>query len=190
MTAADPEDPTTALLRAASEGDAGSLDRLLRQHQSALLERIRKMMGDGARSILESGDVLQDTMGDILDGIGAFGPGDEERFLRWASTIAQNNLRDQLRRRRQQLLESVTGCLDTNTPSRAAARRDVEDVVRQAIEALPADYAAVIDMRDLQQLSFEAIAQRMGRTDNAVQLLHTRALTKLGQILRSRLEQG
>ncbi len=184
------DDPTPALLRAARSGDAASLDRLLRDHQAGLLDRIRGMMGDHARAVLESSDVLQDTFTDIVQGISAFGPGDEERFLRWASSIAQNNLRDQLRRRRMALLDSVSGCLDTNTPSRDASRRDLDDVVRRAIESMPADYGEVIELRDVQQLSFDVIAERMRRTANAVQILHTRAMTRLGQVLRATLGEA
>lgn len=184
------DDPTPALLRAAHAGDRAALDRLLREHQAALLDRVRSMMGEQARMVLESGDVLQDTLVDIVDGIVAFAPGDEERFLRWASTIAHNNLRDRLRRRRLALLGTVSGCIDTNTPSRDADRRDHDDIVQRALASMPEDQGLVIQLRDLQQMSFEAIAQRMERTANAVQLLHTRAMTTLGHLLREALGEA
>lgn len=190
MTESPPEDPTRALLRAARAGDMGSLDDLVRRHQATLLERIRGMMGERARGLLESGDVLQDTLGDIVRGIGAFDPGDESRFLRWATTIAINNLRDVLRRRRLTLLDTATGGLDTNTPSRDASRRDLDGVVRRAIASLPEDLGKVLELRDVQQLTFADIAARMNRSANAVQLLHTRAMTRLGQILRAALDEA
>lgn len=190
MPAPLPDDATPALLRAVRAGDTASLDRLLRTHQAALLDRIRGMMGDRARDFLESGDVLQDTFVDIARGIAALGSDDEDGFLRWAASIAQNNLRDQLRRRRLALLDTLSGCLDTNTPSRDASRRDLDEIVRRAIESLPADHAQVIGLRDVQQLSFDAIAERMGRTPNAVQILHTRAMTRLGQKLRKALDEA
>lgn len=189
MPVPEADDPTPALLRAARSGDQASLERLFKEHQKALLQRIRGMMGDRARTVLESGDVLQDTLHDIFEGIGRFGPGDERSFLRWASTIAQNNLRSELRRRRLALLESASACLDTHTPSREASRRDLDDTVRQVIASMPEDHRRVLELRDLRQLPFEVIAERMGRSANAVQLLHTRAMTGLGRRLRDALRE-
>ena len=190
MSEPPPEDPTPALLHAARAGDMASLDHLVRKHQDTLLQRIRGMMGERARGLLESSDILQDTLGDVVRGIHAFGPGDERRFLRWATMIAINNLRDVLRQRRLTLLDTVSGGLDTNTPSREASRKDLDGLVRRAIASMSEDLGQVLELRDVQRLTFDDIATRMNRSANAVQLLHTRAMTKLGQILRTTLDEA
>lgn len=168
--------------------DRGRLEHLLRKYEPVLLGRIRSMMGARARATLESTDVLQETLTDIFEGFPWPDAVDDGRFLRWASAIARNNLLAGLRRQRPALLESASGCLDSATPSRDAMRRDLDMVVRRAIESMPPDQRRVIELRDLRQLPFTAVAREMARSSNAVQLLHTRAMTRLGRLLRERLD--
>ena len=47
---------------------------------------------------------------------------------------------------------------------------------------LPAHYRDVIVLRNLEGLSFDEVASRMGRTPGAVRLLWLRALEKLRQL--------
>jgi RNA polymerase sigma-70 factor (ECF subfamily) len=47
------------------------------------------------------------------------------------------------------------------------------------LERLPEDYRQVIVLRNLQELPYEEIAERMNRTSGAVRMLWVRALAQL-----------
>ena len=52
-----------------------------------------------------------------------------------------------------------------------------------ALAQLPDDHREVIVLRNLQRLPFDAVAQRMGRSRPAVQMLWMRAIRKLQHTL-------
>lgn len=56
---------------------------------------------------------------------------------------------------------------------------DSELRVAAALAQLPPDYQEVILLRNLQRLSFNEVADRMGRSRPAVQMLWMRAIKKL-----------
>jgi RNA polymerase sigma-70 factor (ECF subfamily) len=70
------------------------------------------------------------------------------------------------------------------SPSQVVLRRERELEVAQALALLPADYQEVIELRNLQRLSFDEVAERLGRSRGAVQMLWMRALRKLEEILK------
>jgi RNA polymerase sigma-70 factor, ECF subfamily len=57
--------------------------------------------------------------------------------------------------------------------------REQQVLLADALERLPADYREVIILRNLEDLSYDEIAQRMGRTPGAVRMLWVRALAQL-----------
>jgi RNA polymerase sigma-70 factor (ECF subfamily) len=65
---------------------------------------------------------------------------------------------------------------DLSTPSRAAQRRERAVAVAEALAALPPEYRDVLVYRNMEGLSFPAIAERMGRSVGAVTMLWARAV--------------
>jgi len=63
------------------------------------------------------------------------------------------------------------------------ARLDDELRVSMALADLPHDYQEVIVLRNLQRLPFNEVAERMGRSRPAVQMLWMRAIRKLQESL-------
>jgi RNA polymerase sigma-70 factor (ECF subfamily) len=55
--------------------------------------------------------------------------------------------------------------------------------VADAVARLPEDYQEVVILRNIQQLSFDEVAELMGRTRPAVQMLWMRAIKKLQEVL-------
>ena len=74
---------------------------------------------------------------------------------------------------------------DDSTPSQVLAEHEQEIALADAISHLTPDHQEVITLRNLQRLPFNDIAQLMGRTRPAVQMLWTRAIRQLEQQLRS-----
>ena len=58
-------------------------------------------------------------------------------------------------------------------------RREQEIEVSEALATLPEAYQEVIVLRNLQRLPFDEVAERMGRSRPATQMLWMRALKKL-----------
>jgi RNA polymerase sigma-70 factor (ECF subfamily) len=69
------------------------------------------------------------------------------------------------------------------TPSVEAMRDERAIRLQQALEQLAPDYQEVIRLRNLEQLPFDEVARRMGRSRPAVQMLWMRALKSLEAVL-------
>lgn len=184
------DEKTVDLLRRAQAGDADGMRELLERYRPRLLERIRLMMGRKARRTAESGDFLQEVVVRIIKNIERFQVRDDQAFLRWAVRVARNAITDVERRSRERAIESLSIELylraTGRSPSSLSARREEVERLVEILESLPEDYRRVLELRDFERLSFRAIGERMGRSENAAQLLHAQALTKLGGLYRRR----
>ncbi len=175
---------TVELLRGVRQGAPAALGDLLERYRDRLLGRVRLMMGEEARKHAESMDFLQGVLLEIARDIDRADIEDEEIFLRWATRIARNNIRDHLRRRRERALESFSqsGILarsGTSPASQAGRREDVEQLV-EAMERLSPDHRRVIELRDFDALSYADVAREMEKpSEDAAQMLHARALARL-----------
>jgi len=183
---------TTELLRRASEGDRGALGRLLEHYRPELLKRIRLMMGEGARRTAESGDFLQGALVEVMRDLARYDLKDGGDFLRWATRIARNNIRDHVRGRHEAMLESFAsasglfqarGRPSAETPSQNVARAEQLELLVEALARLQDEHRLAIELRWFQGLSFAEIAQRTGRTEQAARKFHSRALIRLGDEL-------
>jgi RNA polymerase sigma-70 factor (ECF subfamily) len=70
-----------------------------------------------------------------------------------------------------------------SSPSEQAGRHELELRLADALAKLPADYAEIILLRNVEGLSHEEAAERMGRGVGAVRMLWVRALGRLRQEL-------
>ncbi len=143
-------------MQAAHSGDRAALDTLLRRHYDRLYALCRRMTGDDA----DAADACQEALMAIVRGL----PGFDGRsaFGTWAYRVTTNSCLDELRRRRRRpepgLPESsaeVPSRLDAMESS--TARMDLD----RALQSLPADYRAVVVLRDVCGLSYDEIAQAL-----------------------------
>ena len=74
------------------------------------------------------------------------------------------------------------------TPSQEFLQLDNELRVTAALAELPEDYQEVIVLRNLQRLPFNDVADRMGRSRPAVQMLWMRAIKKLQAVMEEKDE--
>jgi RNA polymerase sigma-70 factor, ECF subfamily len=65
------------------------------------------------------------------------------------------------------------------TPSEIVSREEQALAIIALLETLPDDYRRVIELRSIQELRFERVAEEMGRSAVAVRLLWMRAVRKL-----------
>lgn len=171
-----------------------SIDDLVAAYGDRLLGRIRWMMGPAARRQAESGDLLQQVFTVAVASREQLRPLDDAARLRWLTATARNRVRESVRSRREQALESLSATVPGRAPSAASAddpvrRAEREEHVEQLVECLESlkpEHRDVIELRDFEGLSFKVIGERMERSEDAVQMLHSRALLRLGEQMRRR----
>ena len=74
---------------------------------------------------------------------------------------------------------SVFAPVDSVTPSRVAQRNEQAEALSQALERLPEEYREVLSLRHQEDLSFEEIGRRLGKSENAARKLWVRAVQQL-----------
>ena len=186
-----------SLLQRARSGD--------REATNELFETCRAYVGFLARSHVESwiqakvdsSDLIQQTLMEAHQAFPGFNGQTEGEWIAWLKQILKHNATDFVRRfgaakRRATLEVAISAGNDSTyfraapelssgdeTPSQIMSRREQEILLSEALAALPEDYQEVIVLRNLQRLPFDEIAERMGRSRPATQMLWMRALKKL-----------
>jgi RNA polymerase sigma-70 factor (ECF subfamily) len=74
-----------------------------------------------------------------------------------------------------------------NSPSQSAQRREMSVVLADALAELSDDYREVLLLRSIQELDWDEVALRMGRSGGAVRMLWARALKELRPLIEARL---
>jgi RNA polymerase sigma-70 factor (ECF subfamily) len=189
------------LLCAATRGDPAALSELLAICGPPLAARVATRIAAKWRSALDADDVMQVTYFEAFLHIRDFVPRGPGAFEAWLRRIADNNLRDAVRdlsraKRPQPERRVQTGSRDESaavllenlgvtltTPSRHAGRPEACTALQAAIDRLPADYAQVVALYDLQALPAAEVAARMERSEGAVYMLRSRALDRLRETL-------
>ena len=181
------------LLRAAKAGDPSRVYGVLERYREQILGRIRWMLGAQARQAAESSDFLHDVYVKVVEGLDKFEPRDERAFLRWVTAIARNRIRASANAQRVKAFGAfATATVHDITPNEGppgpgtqVALEESMHLMLEALEALPAEHRCVIELRNFEGLPFRDIGARTGRSENAAQLLHTRALVRLGASIRA-----
>lgn len=187
------------LLVWARAGDSAAQGELLELYRNYLRVLARPLINGALRARADPSDVVQETFLKAHREFGAFVGAGEPELVAWLRRILVRTLADQARRHRagvrdvrrqeslEQMLERSSGELQealvapVPTPSHCAARREQAVLLADALARLPADYREVFVLRELESVSVNEIAARMGRSANAVRKLWTRALLALQQ---------
>jgi RNA polymerase sigma-70 factor (ECF subfamily) len=155
-------------------------------------------------------DIVQETF------VSAFGHIDKlevrgtASILQWLSRIAENQMHDTYRRhyglKRDKSREiglatgvpgdeerelAVPALTDEMTPDHRAEKREMEQIVDEAVAELPEDYREVIILRTYYGGSWDFVTTQMGRPNvDATRQLFRRARIRLGRLVRQRLASG
>ena len=174
--------------------DTEALDKLMREYQQGslaafealyrtLAPRLRSFIRTRVRHDARTSDLLQETFLEIHRSRHTYSPGNSAPG--WAFGIALNVvLRHRHVERRRDRHEVPTDTLELETELRAA---DFElQPLQEALAHLSSDSRATWWMRNIEGLSFDAIARRLGIAAAAVRLRCSRA----SRALRAALEGG
>lgn len=180
--AVDPE-----LLRRAQTGDETAFGTLMRTHY----ERIFRLVYAIVRNEHDARDLCQEIWLTVWKKLPDF-RGDAQ-FSTWLHPIATRRALDHLRKRRRWFDRFIpfatNGAEADNQPTAPEAVADDDTrsgtdhadraaLLRQALDALPAKHRAVLALREIEGLSYEAIAEATGVPTGTVmsRLYHARRL--------------
>ena len=100
-----------------------------------------------------------------------------------ATTMVKNFCIDQLRKRKHLVLEENIQQdflkTDTASPYELMERRESENILDQIINQLPDIYKKVIELREIEGLSYEEIAARTAQNINTLRVTLSRARKKI-----------
>ncbi len=175
---------------------AEALDTLMREYQSgslaafealyrALAPRVKGFIRARVRDEARTQDLLQETFLELHRSRHTYLAGNS--VIGWALGIAQNViLRQRRQQRRRDEIEMAADALETDEQL-APQTADIELLpLQDALDRLSPDSRATWWMRNIDGLSFEAIARRLGIAATAVRLRCSRA----SRVLRAALERG
>jgi len=188
----------------ARQGETEPLGQLLQLYRNYLTILATTQLDRRLRRRMNPSDLVQEAMLAAHCDFAKFRGSSERELLAWLRQILINCLHhamethlDAKRRdvRREISVEQVSAVLDRSVvnfvqvladrgPSPSAPLRQRERAVALAdqLAKLRGPYRDVIVLRNLQGLSFEEIADRMGRKPGAVRMLWLRAIDKFKQV--------
>ena len=174
---------------------AQALDMLMREYQAgslaafealyrAVAPRLSGFIRASVRDDARASDLLQETFLELHRSRHTYLPG--HSVIGWAFGIAQNTmLRHRREARRRQRYEVSADSLDLEEQLAPAADFELRPL-QDALDHLSPDSRATWWMRNIEGLSFEVIAHRLGIAATAVRLRCSRA----SRALRAALEKG
>jgi RNA polymerase sigma-70 factor (ECF subfamily) len=195
-----PESQTLLLLKRWHAGERAALDTLLERDMPWIKEHVSRRLGPALRTRLESGDVVQETMLQVL----RYGPrfllSDMDQFRALLARMVENVIRMQARRlqqerrdaqREQQLPSDSVLLLDRSSqrPSQIAAKDESAAWMQLGIELLDPDDKDVLMLRQWDGLSFGDVGERLGIAEDAARMRFQRALGRLARLVQ-RLRAG
>ncbi|NLX95332.1 MAG: sigma-70 family RNA polymerase sigma factor [Rhodopirellula sp.] len=187
------------LLQKARQGDPSCRDQLFEMCRSYLGLIARAQVETWLRVKVDASDLVQETMLEAHRDFDRFEGESEKQWMAWLRRILSNNVADFVRqyhgtakrqvRREVRFRDGAESGEDGRgapepaapggTPSEELLRIDDELRVAAALGQLPPDYQEVILLRNLQRLPFNEVAEQMGRSRPAVQMLWMRAIKRL-----------
>lgn len=194
-------DQIGTLLAQAIAGDEVALQELMLAHHDRLLAFIERRLPLANRGTLTAEDIAQETYMVVFRQIRQFEPKTDASFMHWISKIAEHRLLDALKAMRaakrgggraglQQPLDSSQTvallellAVNDRTPSMSVAGVEAVGALREALAQVKPDYQEALRLRYIEGLPIADVAARLGRTEGAVNMLLSRALKAVEELM-------
>lgn len=178
-----PDELDELTLRRAQAGDERGFRALVERYQRPIWElcwRMAAPVGLGHRAE----DLTQDTFVRVYRALPGFDPRGPARLSTWILTIAARLTVNELRRARPEPLDADVVAA-TASPRREREARETGERLAAAIGALTAEARAVVVLRDVFELEYEAIAVALGLELGTVKSRLARARAAVRDRLRA-----
>lgn len=191
-----PQELDLELVRRVQRGESAAFDALVRKHQHRVVSLVGRYIADWS----ECQDVAQEAFIRAYRAINSF-RGDAQ-FSTWLHRIAVNSAKNHLAAHNRrpptddidigdaEQYDTGTRLRDTDTPERQLMRQELENTVMKAVAALPEELRLAISMREVDGLSYEDIALKMGCPIGTVRSRIFRAREAIDTELRPLLDNG
>ncbi len=184
---------------------SGSPAELLDSYRNYLRLLAQTWLDASLRGKYDRSDLVQETLIKANDRFDQFAGRTEGELVAWLRQILARQLADAARRfhgatrdvaRERPVVESLdaSSCaLGTllpatqSSPSTSACRREMSVLLADALAEMKEEYRDVIILRNVQELSWPEISERMGKSQGAVRMLWTRALKELRPLIERKL---
>ena len=187
-----PSDPTTtsqaleALIQRCLSGDEAAWEQIVKQHWRKVFNVAYKFVGKHD----EAEDLTQDIFLKIFKSLETFDR--RANFQTWLISVSRNLCIDHYRsvRKERQTIDrqvdanELTPAATDASPIAALEQRDRVTLLRQALAMLPDTLRSAVVMRDLQELSYQEIADRLHLPEGTVKSRINRGRTELARQVR------
>jgi RNA polymerase sigma-70 factor (ECF subfamily) len=176
---------TLDLLRRAQAGDDLAVESLLERYLPRLRRWASGRLPRWARELLDTDDLIQETLMRTADRLEAFEPRGEGAFAAYLRQALRHRIADELRRleRRPARTELDSNRADAGaSPLEEAIGREAVESYERALERLDAHEREAIVLRIELGLSWAAVAEAMGKpSPDAARVAVSRALLRVAQ---------
>lgn len=181
-----PVDEDTQLIERTLSGDRSAFNGLVTKHQDRLYSSMLGVTG----SAEEAEDVVQDAFVRAFTKLSSFQQ--SSQFFTWLYRIAFNTALSRHRRRRSRVsldyTRETTGLEpvdDAESPEEPMLRRERVAMVRQAMDQLTEEHRMILVLREMDENSYETIAEILEISIGTVRSRLSRARFQLKLILES-----
>jgi RNA polymerase sigma-70 factor (ECF subfamily) len=173
----------SALIRRLTAGDEEALGAIMNRYGGAILHFAHRLVGD----LHLAEEIYQDTILKAWQQAASFRQ--DGHLKAWLFRVARNNAIDYMRKKRVPT-EEFTACLETAAtnfrPDREAERSWLADQLIAALDALPATYRQIIQLRFFHQLGYQEISQALCIPLGTVKSRINYAIARLTKVLKER----
>ncbi|MEO7275448.1 MAG: sigma-70 family RNA polymerase sigma factor [Vicinamibacterales bacterium] len=175
-----------SLIEQCLAGDQAAWDLIVRQNWRKVFNVAYKFVGKHD----EAEDLTQDIFLKIFKALASFDR--RANFQTWIISISRNLCIDHYRSVRKER-QTIAREVDTSDlqpastdrgPYQAAEHQDLRGLLRQALQKLPLTLRTAVVLRDLQELSYQEIADRLGLPEGTVKSRINRGRIELAHQLR------
>ncbi len=183
-----PPEPSAidALIERCLRGDQSAWEQIVKQHWRKVFNVAYKFVG----SHEQAEDLTQDIFLKIFKSLETFDR--RANFQTWLISVSRNLCIDHYRsvRKERQTIdrevtaEDVSPVSATVSPLAALENRDLAALLRQALQGLPQSLRMAVLLRDIQELSYQEIAERLRLPEGTVKSRINRGRKELARQIR------
>ena len=169
------------LVTACLAGEPAGMPLLVQRFRAPVFGLCYRMLGQWQ----DAEDAVQDTFLRVAKSLSTWDT--DREFEPWLLTIAANCCRTQLKRRMRQ--PNWVSLPEVDRISSASSQLDAEQLVEEvdrALDAMPSNWALAFRLFHQQGMSYEQMAQQLGRPEGTLKTWVYRARAQLTRVLRQR----